>query len=321
MRPPARWPPRCCRVETRELAPRVAEASGGNPFFAEEVARADRRRRAGADADAASGHGAGRDRRRASTCSRAMRSAPFSTPRCSGQNFLGTALAELSGASAGRCPSLADREGARRRSSSRSAPDRYGFRHALIRDVAYASLPRGERARLHELAARGDRRHAPASAIPELAELIAYHCAQAAELDPGPSRGDAAYDASVEAARIAARRGATARAQELYRAGGRSRPATRPGAPRRSAPRPSWLSALAWRRVVATPETGGESLGGGGRCASTRQVRMRATVEVVGPDGRRERMPPRGRARGDDQPGPRTGCRGRHRDPCPAAPG
>jgi predicted ATPase len=41
-----------------------------------------------------------------------------------------------------------------------TALGRFSFRHQLIRDVAYASLPRAERARLHERAADGVRSRA-----------------------------------------------------------------------------------------------------------------------------------------------------------------
>jgi class 3 adenylate cyclase len=59
--------------------------------------------------------------------------------------------------------------------------DRFAFRHILIREVAYGTLPRAERARLHAAAARwledraGDQEEA-------FAELIAYHYGEAASL-------------------------------------------------------------------------------------------------------------------------------------------
>ncbi len=199
-------------TETRELAPRVAEASGGNPFFAEEVACAiiaDRRRPTDQLPDTVQAAIAARLDMLPTKEKRTLQHAAVL-----GQNFLGSALAELSGqAPDDALRSLTEKALVQERLAI--GPDRYGFRHALIRDVAYASLPRGERARLHDLAAEGIAGRA-GERYPELAELIAYHCAQAAELDPDTSHGDAAHDASVEAARIAARRGATARAQELF---------------------------------------------------------------------------------------------------------
>jgi hypothetical protein len=100
-----------------------------------------------------------------------------------------------------------------------AGPGRYEFRHQLIRDVAYAALPRGERAMLHERAA-ADIRTEPPERLVELAELVAYHLAQAAELEPGPARSQAAHDAAVEAAEVAGRRGAQARTQQLYEQAG-----------------------------------------------------------------------------------------------------
>ncbi|HEY8870236.1 MAG TPA: adenylate/guanylate cyclase domain-containing protein [Candidatus Limnocylindrales bacterium] len=60
-----------------------------------------------------------------------------------------------------------------------TATDSYDFRHILIREVAYGTLPRTERSRLHAAAARwlesmASRRE------DELAELIAYHYREAA---------------------------------------------------------------------------------------------------------------------------------------------
>jgi tetratricopeptide (TPR) repeat protein len=62
----------------------------------------------------------------------------------------------------------------------RAGPGAYRFRHLLIRDVAYASLPKAERARLHEAfgleleaeATAGGRRE-------ELVEILAYHAERA----------------------------------------------------------------------------------------------------------------------------------------------
>ncbi|MGH2987914.1 MAG: hypothetical protein ACRDLO_14675, partial [Solirubrobacterales bacterium] len=92
---------------------------------------------------------------------------------------------------------------------------RYAFRHQLISDVAYASLPRAERARLHERAAA----RIVIGIHPELAELVAFHRARAAELAPSVERGESAYRAVTEAAAVVARRGASLRAQHLYEQG------------------------------------------------------------------------------------------------------
>jgi class 3 adenylate cyclase/tetratricopeptide (TPR) repeat protein len=195
---------------TQELAPRVAEASGGNPFFAEEVACAIAEGR-GADQlpDTVQAAIATRLDLLPQTEKRTLQYAAVLGP-----NFLEPALAELSGQSPDApLRSLVQKALVQERVAI--GPGRYGFRHHLIRDVAYSSLPKVERARLHERAAKGivDR---AGERYAELAELVAYHRVRAAELEPTPERAAAAGNASTEAARIAARRGATARAQELY---------------------------------------------------------------------------------------------------------
>jgi class 3 adenylate cyclase len=74
----------------------------------------------------------------------------------------------------------------------RSSPeivDAYRFRHILIRDAAYAALPKGERAELHERfadfqeQAAGDRRS-------EYEEVIGYHLEQATHYRQGLGRND-----------------------------------------------------------------------------------------------------------------------------------
>jgi class 3 adenylate cyclase len=62
-----------------------------------------------------------------------------------------------------------------------AAGDSFAFRHILIREVAYQTLLRAERAELHAAAARGLEARA-AGREDELAELIAYHYREAATL-------------------------------------------------------------------------------------------------------------------------------------------
>ncbi len=61
--------------------------------------------------------------------------------------------------------------------------DAYTFRHIVIREVAYATLPRAERVRAHLRLALWLETDAPARAN-ELAELVAYHYRQAIALSP-----------------------------------------------------------------------------------------------------------------------------------------
>jgi class 3 adenylate cyclase len=194
----------------RTLAGKVATASGGNPFFAEEVAC-----RIADDPDAAFTDLP--ETVQAATAARLDRLEPAEKRTIQhaavlGPTFRADALADLLGDPPG--PAL-DALVAKALIQERltEGPGRYDFRHMLIRDVAYASLPRQTRAGLHErvaeiLGATGTR-HA------ELVELIAFHKVQAAELDPGDERRRRAYSASLEAAEIVARRGASFRAQHL----------------------------------------------------------------------------------------------------------
>jgi class 3 adenylate cyclase/tetratricopeptide (TPR) repeat protein len=113
-----------------------------------------------------------------------------------------------------------------RPTSSIAGQTEYMFKHALVRDVAYAALPKSRRARAHaELAAwieelAGDR-------IEEFAELLAYHLATAVageDSDLGWADDPAhreevrrkALEAQVRAGDLARRRFALAKALELH---------------------------------------------------------------------------------------------------------
>jgi tetratricopeptide (TPR) repeat protein len=113
-----------------------------------------------------------------------------------------------------------------RPTSSLGGQDEYAFRHALVRDVAYGSLPKARRARAHAQAAEwvaalaGDR-------TDEFAELIAYHYelaiagedADLAWLDDPVARDRvhaAAFNAMLVAGRAMRRRYAIDRAVELH---------------------------------------------------------------------------------------------------------
>lgn len=103
--------------------------------------------------------------------------------------------------------------------------DRYTFRHILIQEVAYSTLPRAERARLHLAAARW-LESASEGRETVLAEILAFHYREAALLWSAvdPSRDEAA-DARAQAARwllkaadVAAAAGATPEAVRHIRA-------------------------------------------------------------------------------------------------------
>jgi class 3 adenylate cyclase len=88
-----------------------------------------------------------------------------------------------------RLDSVVRREIIRPDRSSPDIVDAYRFRHILIRDAAYAVLPKGERAELHERfadfqeQAAGDRRS-------EYEEVIGYHLEQATHYRQGLGRND-----------------------------------------------------------------------------------------------------------------------------------
>jgi class 3 adenylate cyclase/tetratricopeptide (TPR) repeat protein len=196
-----------------ELATRVAEVSGGNPFFAEEVAQ-----RIIEDPDAAV------EERLPETVQAAIAARLDLLPpdekraiqyaAVLGPGFLEEALADLLGGSPSEAlDALARKALVQERVAEGGG--RYGFRHQLIREVAYTSLPKAERVRLHERAAEGILDRA-GERYPELAELVAFHRLQAAELAPTPGRSAEARRASMEAAEALFRRGASRRSQHLY---------------------------------------------------------------------------------------------------------
>jgi class 3 adenylate cyclase/tetratricopeptide (TPR) repeat protein len=194
-----------------ELAQQIAATSGGNPFFTEEIARAI----AGNGAEAAPSLP---DTVQAAIASRldalpGPEKLAIQYAAVLGDRFRAVALGELLGSDP--ATPLA---GLERRTliEDRTADedDLYGFHHQLIREVAYASLTRAERVELHVRAAAGVASRA-GERYAELAEVVAFHFARAAELDPDEERRRAAFESSTRASTHAARRGAVARAQEL----------------------------------------------------------------------------------------------------------
>ena len=118
------------------------------------------------------------------------------------------------------CESLADRDLVRP-----AEGDRYTFRHILIQEVAYNTLPRSERARLHAAAARWVESISEGRAV-AVAEILAFHYREAAvlrtALDPTGEetrqiRGNAAKWL-LKASDVAAMAGATLEAIHHIRA-------------------------------------------------------------------------------------------------------
>jgi class 3 adenylate cyclase len=202
------------------LARQIATTSGGNPFFTEEIARAIGANGADSSTDLP-------DTVQAAIASR-LDALPRGEKRAIqlaavlGDRFRGEALAELAGEDPrGELEALEGRALIEDRTGDE--PDLYGFRHQLIRDVAYSSVTRADRFDLHVRAAAGVAARA-GERYAELAEVIAFHLARAAELDPDAERTRAAFDATTQASSYANRRGAVARAQELLEQAARFAP-------------------------------------------------------------------------------------------------
>jgi class 3 adenylate cyclase/predicted ATPase len=192
-------------------AARIADAAGGNPFFTEEVSR-----RIGESGEAAAGATLP-DTVQAAVAARidqlpAEEKRTLQHASVLGHTFSRGPLRDLLGAdpndwlwSLRRRALIQERPG--------SEAGHYVFRHQLIREVAYSSLPRKDRAELHERAVDALR---AGSEFAERPELIAYHLDHAQQLDPSVERRAAAREAVASAADAAVRRGATGRGRQLY---------------------------------------------------------------------------------------------------------
>jgi class 3 adenylate cyclase len=197
--------------DRRGDAPRIADAAGGNPFFTEEVSR-----RFG-EAEGEAMDAALPDTVQAAIAARidqlpAEEKGTLQYAAVLGHTFSQGPLGDLLGTSP-TDPLWSLRRRALVQERPGSEAGHFVFRHQLIRDVAYNSLPRRERARLHERAVDALRAREP---FAELPELIAYHLDHACELDPTDERRKAAREAVVAAADAAVRRGAVARGRQLY---------------------------------------------------------------------------------------------------------
>jgi tetratricopeptide (TPR) repeat protein len=172
--------------------------AGGNPLYAEEFARMLRDRgRVGELPETVQGLIAAR-----LDLLEAEQKALLQDAAVIGKRFWLGALVSLSGIDRAGLEaglhSLERKEFVRRERSSSVADDsEYGFRHLLVRDVAYGQIPRVERAQKHLLAA---------SWIEQLgrredhAEMLAHHYLQALELTVAAGGGVADF---ADAARVA----------------------------------------------------------------------------------------------------------------------
>ena len=131
-----------------------------------------------------------------------------------GQTFYRDAVAELSAdadpaAVGGSLTALVRKELVRHAASDLAGQDAFRFRHMLLRDAAYAGLPKALRAELHERFA-GWLERAAGERLREHPELLAHHLEQAyrlrAELGPVDERGRALASSAAERLTQAGRR-------------------------------------------------------------------------------------------------------------------
>jgi class 3 adenylate cyclase len=204
-------------IGERARAEIVARAEG-NPFFLEEIVRT--RAGPGSDADALP------DTVHAALAARidllpADEKRVLQTAAVVGRVFWPAAIAEIATLESGVVGELLDRLQNRdlvlgRLSSSMSGQRELIFKHALICEVAYESLPRRDRVRMHRgvadwiectFAGRRD----------EVVELIAHHRAAAHRAGPADDLRAAAFEALAEAAERAYARAGFERALTLAR--------------------------------------------------------------------------------------------------------
>ena len=165
----------------------LLERAGGNPLYAEEFARLIRDRRAVASDDGLTvPHGIQAVIAARLDTLTAERKALLQAAAVVGKVFWAGALASIT-----RMPKesilanlheLGRKELVRRvRTSSLAGDVEYLFWHVLVRDVAYAQIPRAERARMHVAAAEWIERVAGDRAV-DHAEFLAHHYRVAVEL-------------------------------------------------------------------------------------------------------------------------------------------
>ncbi|HEX4690239.1 MAG TPA: adenylate/guanylate cyclase domain-containing protein [Solirubrobacteraceae bacterium] len=138
-----------------------------------------------------------------------------------GRVFWPGAVGEVAALESGAVAELLDRLQNRdlilsRLASSMSGQRELIFKHALIREVAYESLPRRDRVRMHRGVADWIE-HAYAGRRAEVVELIAFHRAAAYRLGPSAELRAAAYESVAAAAEGAYARAVFERAVSLAR--------------------------------------------------------------------------------------------------------
>ncbi|GAC1642203.1 MAG: hypothetical protein NVS4B2_31820 [Chloroflexota bacterium] len=159
---------------------RIAERSGGNPFFATELVRGLMERGTSADMDAVPDTVHGAVLARLDLLSPTER-AVLQAAAIAGRAFSPAVLqALLPNQAPDKIDTTLDGLVARDLIVSEDQ-DRFTFRHILIRDVAYGTLSRAERIRMHAAVA-GWLERAAADRLDEFAGLIAFHYQEAITL-------------------------------------------------------------------------------------------------------------------------------------------
>jgi class 3 adenylate cyclase/tetratricopeptide (TPR) repeat protein len=205
------------------IADRIVERAGGNPFFVGELVRAyeDHRRAGTQDDDIVLP-----DTVHATVLARidglpAVERSVLEFAAVAGRTAraaaVGTLLPDLEPSQiADALEALAERE-----LLTPQGAGSYTFRHIVIREVAYATLPRADRVRAHLRLARWLEEDAPAHGN-ELVELTAYHYRQAISLSPGGRVPEGLPVATViraleRAAQVASNGGAFIEAEQQLR--------------------------------------------------------------------------------------------------------
>jgi class 3 adenylate cyclase/tetratricopeptide (TPR) repeat protein len=212
-------------VLTPDLTEAIVERAGGNPLYAEEFVRllADRA-------------GPGTDETLLPDTVQALIAARLDTlspdrksllqdAAVVGKVFWASALSELGD----RPPSeleVALHELSRKelvrpsRTSSMEGESEYAFSHQIVRDVAYAQIPRPDRARRHRAAAAWIKQRA-GERVEDLAEMLAHHYLQALELSEAAGETQQAEELRPQAREFLALAGERALALDVAQAEGR----------------------------------------------------------------------------------------------------
>ncbi len=185
----------------------LLERAGGNPLYAEEFVRLLADRGSLAETEEVPGSVQALIAARLDTLPPERKSL-LQDAAVLGKVFWVGALAEIGGSERSELE-LALHELARKelvrpaRVSSIEGESEYSFWHVLVRDVAYAQIPRPERARRHRSAAAWIE-HSAGGRVDDLAEVLAHHYLQALELAEAAGDAEQAHELALPARRFLA---------------------------------------------------------------------------------------------------------------------